>query len=92
MSAIPIDAFLAEDNISLSENAAETLRAADIITAVDVMSRKEPIIFGRETLEDMKYPASPSHFAIDHDTDELGQLVAMVAAIRGSQDWQSAGG
>ena len=74
-----------------SEDIVETLWDAEIITAVDHMTQRETILFGRKLVEQIRRSDQPRwvnvlRIGLDFDTDELDDLKAIVRAVKGRCD------
>lgn len=69
-----------------------TVYDADVITAVDHMSRAEAVVFGRRLFERVRRTGraewvSVLRVGVDFDTDEPHRLAAVVRAVKGRSDW-----
>jgi hypothetical protein len=87
---IPLGAFF--DDAGFGE-AHPHLREADAILGVDVVSRKQFIIFGRKALRRLVgggavRGARVLRVALRQDTEELGKLLALVAVYKGRHDYE----
>jgi hypothetical protein len=97
--AIPIDALFDLDGSGLNESAGIDVRgaleAAQVILGHDVMTGREFILFGRETVEriargDEPEGAATLRVALDHDPrgGDIERITALVAAIKGRHDYR----
>jgi hypothetical protein len=93
--AIPIHALFAVDDINPNPewNPGPTLRGADLIFGVDVMSRKRYLVYGRHTLERIAKTRTREYcnvlrIELDSATDELERLCALVQVVKGRHDYQ----
>jgi hypothetical protein len=71
-----------------AEDVCETLSDAEVITAVDHMTRREQIIYGRSLLREIKASDRQRwvrilRIGLDLETDELDRLRAVVGAVKG---------
>ncbi len=94
---VSLRALLAKDGISLNEqadiDARRLLESADVILAIDAVSRHEFLMFGPPASESTSVTGTAASLAvlfveIDQDTDELERLAALVLAIKGRCDYQ----
>ena len=74
----------------------EVLKSADIIYGVDVNSRHEFLLFGREQLQrivdsGVTEQAAVAKVELDHDTDELEWVIAAVTVLKGHHDYEVGG-
>jgi hypothetical protein len=95
--AIPLEAFFGdgyEPNRATATDFPQLLRDADIIIGVDVMSKNEFVVFGRRLLEEIAGGQQGKfckilRIAIDHETEELEKLCALVTVTKGYNDYGS---
>ena len=88
---IPFDALFGEGVEASSDlpiHPREMLRQADVILGVDVMSRREFLLYGRETLEQIAESGQPETIGIvrvelDQETEELAKIAALVEELKG---------
>ena len=88
---IPFDALFGEGvepSPELPIHPREMLRQADVILGVDVMTRREFLLYGRETLEEIAETGQPETIGIvrvelDQETGELEKLTALVEELKG---------
>lgn len=92
--AIPINALFAADGSRPNPNldTRQALAAADVILGIDVMSKREFVLYGKKTLEKIargKVGQSVSVFRIelDEDSDDLERAVALVEVVKGCCDY-----
>ena len=82
---ISIDALFAYDGISPNEHAdldpRELIGSADVVVAVDVMSQRKQLLYGRQKLKDIVASGKPQmgvylEIELDEKTDDLEKLCA----------------
>jgi len=96
---IPFDALFGEGvevSADLPIHPREMLRQADVILGVDVMSRRELLLYGRETLEQIAQIGLPETIGIvrvelDQETKELAKLTALVEELKGPPESSAQG-
>ncbi len=94
MNVIPIDALFNEElGPNESDDPREALQEAEVILAVDVMTQKEAVVFGKELLQEIasgKNAASVAmlRIGLDIETDELEKLLALVQVMKGYHDYR----
>lgn len=88
-----VHALFDEDGIKPNprEDVVETLWDAEIITAVDHMTQRETVLFGRKLIARIRRSDQPRwvnvlRIGLDFDTEELTQLKAIVKAVKGRCD------
>ena len=95
--AISIHALFAEDGINPNPESAddprEIVARADVVFAVDVMTGKKALVFGRSVLERIvaggaAEPAQVLEVELDMKTDELERLVALTRVVKGHDDYR----
>jgi hypothetical protein len=95
---IPINAFFASDGINPNPefNARLALTSADLIFGVDVMSRHEFLVYGRDALDRIARTGVEEDLRVlaieldqDEGSDELEQLIALVEVVKGKHDYRS---
>jgi hypothetical protein len=88
----PFDALFDLDGVRPNRSSEEdvwgTLRDAEVITAVDHMTGREVVVFGRELLRRLvetggRRWADVLRVGLDFDAGELPRLRAAVAAVKG---------
>ena len=72
----------------------ELLRSAEVILGQDITSGRQFIVYGRETVEEIAAGQSGAarHVAIvavelEHQTDDLNKLLALVESLKGYRDY-----
>jgi hypothetical protein len=88
---IPFDALFGEGvetSPELPIHPHEMLRQADVILGVDVMSRREFLLYGRETLEQIAETGQPETIGIvrvelDQESEELEKIAALWEELKG---------
>ena len=70
---------------------------ADLVLAVDVMSRRELLVYGQAALFPVEFGGLATDLAVlavelDHDTPEVDALAALVELVKGDHDlpWEIA--
>lgn len=93
---VPIHALLnaAGTGPNLSADPRPDLHASEVIIGVDMMTGHEFVAFGRRTLEQIvcsgqARPVRIMRVGIDQETDELERLLAIVQAVKGSDDYRA---
>ena len=98
MDTISIHALFHTDGINPNESGPidprRIMDSADVIIAVDVMSRRESLVFGRQVLasivrENIARGVRVLRVELDMDTDELERLLALTLVVKGSHDYDS---
>jgi len=92
---IPIAAFFDEGlgpNLSAPGDPERELREAEVIVGVDVMSERQFLVFGRDTLKRIRTSGNAEgvrmlSIALDQDTAELEKLLALVQVVKGHHDY-----
>ena len=64
---------------------------AQVVLAVDVMSRRELLVYGQTALFPVEFAGQAADLAVlavelDHDTAEVDALAALVALVKGDHD------
>jgi len=64
---------------------------ADLVLAVDVMTRAELLVYGQAALFPVEFAGRAADLAVlavevDHDTDEVDALAALVEFVKGDHD------
>jgi len=99
--AVPLEALFDEDGSCPNENAGfdvrQVLNTAKVILGRDVMTGREFILFGRETVERVasgQEPEGAELLVVSLDDDErsndLQRILALVEAIKGHHDYRRA--
>ncbi len=90
----PIDAIFDESGVGANKSPdyRPALATADLIIGVDVMSRHEFLVYGRDRLDRIirtgkKVPLRALRIELDQATDELEKLCVAVELIRGRHDY-----
>jgi hypothetical protein len=83
---IPIAALVDENSPDV-----ELLRSADLITAVDVATKKEGLVYGLDILDAISESKQPLgvklvKVSISQDAD-IDKLLAIVKTVKGSEDY-----
>lgn len=81
-------------NTSLDRHPSEIINEADLIFGVDVMTRNQFLLYGRNLLQqivesEISEPCHVIAIELDQETDELEKIIALVEVIKGSCDYQS---
>lgn len=98
MNTIPLHSLFAPDGANSNDEAGfdpcELIRGADVIMGVDVMSRRQFIVYGREFLEAATRSETPPLAGIitieldeGIETDDLERLLGLVESIKGKHDY-----
>jgi hypothetical protein len=101
--AIPIEALFDTDGSCPNESAGfdvrHVLNSAKVIVGRDVMSGREFILFGRDTVERVAQGEEPEGaellvVALDDDekSNDLQRIIALVETIKGRHDYRPLGG
>ena len=92
---IPFNALFAADGINPNPewDPRPVVYSADLIFGVDVMSRKQFLVYGQPTLRRIIKTGKSEHcrvlrIELDRETDELERLCAVVQAVKGRHDYQ----
>ena len=95
-SVVPIHAILDESETgpNPSFDARQALHDAEVILGVDVMSEREFLVYGSETLRLIVANKRPAdcrvlRIGIDQESDELERLLAIVQVVKGKHDYQN---
>ena len=91
--AIPINALFDGNGPNLSADPRGTLRKAQLIFGVDVMTRNRFLVYGRPDLERIvstgqKMEMVMAAVELDEETDELEKLLALVQVVKGRHDYE----
>jgi hypothetical protein len=93
-NVVPIEALFGEAPMpSLPADPRDDLADADVVVAVDVMSQREVLVYGRETLQGVVDRGAARslqvmYIGLDLDTDELKRLCDLVRIVKGRCDYQ----
>lgn len=94
-----VHALFDEDDVAPNPrgDVCETLWDADVITAVDHMTRRESVVYGRGLLREIRASDRPKwvrviRVGVDLGTDELPRLLAVVQAVKGRHDCRRGAG
>lgn len=96
--SIPIHALFAADqaspNDALETDPRELISTADIVIAVDVMTRNKSLVYGRRILEGIiasgkSKPVVVLPVELDMETDELERLLVLLEIVKGHHDYAS---
>ena len=91
---IPLEALFDEGTgPNLSADPRNALRDADVIIGVDVMSRREFVVYGRKSIEKLFRSGKPErlgvmYIGLDQETEELEKLIALVRVVKGHDDYR----
>jgi hypothetical protein len=94
---IPIEALFGDGRDPKAEVEYRRLLAeADLIFAIDEMSGKQSIVFGRLSLEELVRAGQSNilgvvNVGVDHETMEIEKLATLVQDIKGHHDYYGAG-
>jgi hypothetical protein len=98
-AAIPIEALLGADdvtpNVQPGFDARQIIQAADVILAMDVMTRGTFIIYGREFLNELSDGKKDRQISaivkveLDQDSDELAKLLRLVEGVKGRHEYRA---
>ena len=94
--SIPVHAMFAAEGVGPNEEneSWDTIEDADIILGLDVMSRNEFLIFGKDLLQEIvagnsTVEARIIRVSMDQETNELERFLAIVQAVKGKHDYES---
>jgi hypothetical protein len=98
-AAIPIEALLGSDddtpNLQPGFDARQIIHAADVILAMDVMTRGTFIVYGREFLKELSDGKGDRQLSaivkveLDQDSDELAKLLRLVEGVKGRHEYRA---
>ena len=88
---IPIEDFFRDTNLMESGKYMQLLADADLIFAVDKLSGKQSVVYGRTSLEELVRCGQCNilgvvNIAVDEETADLEKLAAIVQEIKGFHD------
>ena len=91
---VPIEAFFGNNGVDINTtwDVNGALASAHLIIGVDVMSRHEFLLYGRNILRKIERTGKKPKLIVlrielDQDTDELEKAIAMVQITRGRHDY-----
>jgi hypothetical protein len=92
---IPIDALFAPGSVQPNfdnNDPRPAVHRADIIFGVDVVSEREFLVYGKETLDRILSTGKAENCAVlkvelDQNTDDLEKLIALVQVVKGRHDY-----
>ncbi len=96
-SIIPIEDFLGEGgDIDAKLESRRMLAAADLIFGIDVISRKQTIVYGRSSLEELLHTGHSGilgvlNVGVDQQSEEIDKLATLVQDVKGHHDYHGAG-
>jgi hypothetical protein len=92
---IPINALFDETRTkpNLAADPRRMLHKADIVFGVDIMSGREFLVYGRETLQRIVQTNTTEEctvikIGIDQETEELELLAALMRVVKGRDDYE----
>jgi hypothetical protein len=92
---IPINALFAADDINPNPewDPRPVVYSADLIFGVDVMSRKQFLVYGQHTLRRIMETGESERcrvlrIELDRETEELARLCAVIQVVKGRHDYQ----
>jgi hypothetical protein len=98
MLTIPIHALFAADGINPNDDVEphprDLMTNAEVVVAVDVMSGRESLLFGRRILErvvagSLDRDPVVLKVELDMETDDLERMTALTRVMKGHDDYRS---